>query len=494
MLEKHSIYKDIAERCGGDVYIGVVGPVRTGKSTFIKRFIETLVLPNIENEYDRERTQDEMPQSASGRTVMTTEPKFIPDEAVRITLDGGVSSLNVKMVDCVGYIVDEALGQTEDGSPRMVHTPWSDEPMPFGMAAEIGTKKVITDHSTIGILVTNDGSICDIPRSAYEEAERRIVGELKELNKPFAMILNSKNPESNEAEALALELEERYEVPVALVNCLTLDSEDIRHILEMVLYEFPISEIGIDLPDWTLALDSDNKVVCEIRSRVLEMANSVSKVGELKGACEAFSFDEYISEVMLDSIDLGSGKAEMSLKLEPSLYYNVISSLSGLDIKDQESLFSTFCNLAEVKRKYDKIERALSEVENGGYGIVVPEIRDMKLEDPKIVRHSGGYGVRLKASAPSIHMIKATIETEIDPVVGSEQQSEELLKYLLSEFEDDPNKIWQTNLFGRTLYELVNEGLHSKLANIPDDSRKKLSETLSRIINEGSGGLICIIL
>ncbi len=494
MPEKHSIYKDIAERCGGDVYIGVVGPVRTGKSTFIKRFMETLVLPNIAGEYDRKRAQDEMPQSASGKTVMTTEPKFIPDEAVKITLDGGVSSLNVKMIDCVGYLVGDALGGTEDGQPRMVMTPWSDQPMPFEQAAEMGTKKVITDHSTIGILVTSDGSICDLPRAQYEEAEKRAVEELSALGKPFAMVLNSATPESPEAETLALELEARYQVPVALVNCLTLDSEDIRHILEMVLYEFPVAEIGVSMPAWTQALEENHPVVTAIRSEILDIANRLHKVGELRSACENYAGSEYVSALDLKNIDLGRGLAEIGVVLDPALYYQVISELTGLSIGGEEALISTICQLAQVKTKYDRIAEALAEVEANGYGIVVPEIHDMKLEDPKIVRHSGGYGVRLKASAPSIHMIKATIETEIDPVVGSEQQSEELLKYLLAEFEEDPNKIWETNLFGKTLYELVNEGLHSKLANMPDDARAKLSETLGRIINEGSGGLICIIL
>ena len=494
MLEKHSIYKDIAERCAGDVYIGVVGPVRTGKSTFIKKFMETLVLPNIANDYDRKRAQDEMPQSASGKTVMTTEPKFIPDDAVRISLDNGVASLNVKMIDCVGYLVDEALGQTENGEERMVMTPWSDEPMPFARAAETGTKKVITDHSTIGILVTTDGSVCGIPRSQYEEAERRVVAELSEIKKPFAIILNSANPDSAAAESLAYELEGRYGVPVALVNCLSLDSEDIRHILEMVLYEFPVSEIGIDMPEWTTALAPEHQVIKEIRSSVLSVADSLNKVKDLRAACDSFEPTEYIASLTLESVDLGSGKAQLCVGLHPGLYYSVISDLSGISINDEEELISTICTLSEIKKKYDRIADALEEVENNGYGIVVPEIRDMKLEDPKIVRHTGGYGVRLKANAPSIHMIKATIQTEIDPVVGSEQQSEELLKYLLSEFEEDPNKIWQTNLFGKTLYELVNEGLHSKLANMPDDARAKLSETLGRIINEGSGGLICIIL
>ncbi len=494
MPDKHSIYQDIAERCDGDVYIGVVGPVRTGKSTFIKRFMETLVLPNIEGEYDRERARDEMPQSASGKTVMTTEPKFIPDEAVGIALDGGVSSLDVKMIDCVGYLVRDALGVEEEGVTRMVMTPWSEKPMPFDEAAELGTKKVITDHSTIGILVTTDGSICGLPRHVYEEAERRVVAELSSLGKPFAIVLNSAHPEDSESEKLALELEARYDVPVALVNCLMLDSEDIRHILEMVLYEFPVAEIEVKVPTWTRALDEGHPVVNALRSEVMAVASEVVKVGELRDLCARYDGKETVRAIKVRSIDLGSGKAKLEAELAEGLYFKVLSELSSLDIPDEESLISTVIALSETKCKYDRIEEALHEAETNGYGIVVPKIEDMKLDDPKIVRHSGGYGVRLKASAPSIHMIKASIETEIDPVVGSEQQSEELLKFLLSEFEEDPNKIWETNLFGKTLYELVNEGLHSKLACMTDDSRSKLSETLTRIVNEGSGGLVCIIL
>ena len=493
MPYQYSIYKDIAERSGGDVYIGVVGPVRTGKSTFIQQVMDTLVLPNIQNEYDRERARDGMPQSASGRTVMTTEPKFIPDEGVGISFDE-VTSLRVKMIDCVGYLVKDALGAIEGDSPRMVMTPWQEEAMPFEAAAELGTKKVITDHSTIGIVVTTDGSICDIPRSAYEEAEARVVSELQALGKPFAIVLNSAHPESEESEALALALEARYRVPVALVNCLLLDQEDIRHILEMVLYEFPLSEIRVTLPKWTTALDESYPVMKGIQSEIFAISSAVSKVGELKAYCAEFSPMTYCQAASLDALHLGTGIAEVSLSLKEELYYQVISELCGLPIADEGALVETLCRLAAIKTRYDRFSAALDEVEATGYGIVVPEISDMTLEDPKIVKHSGGYGVRLKASAPSIHMIRANIETEIDPVVGSQQQSEELLTFLLSEFADDPAKIWQTNLFGKTLYQLVNEGLSAKLSNMGAESRAKLSETLGRIVNEGSGGLICIIL
>lgn len=493
MPHSYDIYKDIAERSGGDVYIGVVGPVRTGKSTFIQQFMDTMVLPNISDEYDRERARDGMPQSASGRTVMTTEPKFIPDESVSLCFDG-VSGFRVKMIDCVGYLVKEALGTVENGAPRMVMTPWSEEPMPFDVAAELGTRKVICDHSTIGIVVTSDGSICDIARESYEEAEARVVSELQALGKPFAIILNSSHPEEAASEALALSLEEKYRVPVALVNCLQLDAEDIRHILEMVLYEFPLCEVKVELPRWTSALDREYSLMQDIQHEIFKIATAVTKVGELRSYCENFEGMPLCRSLTLSSLDLGRGVARIAVGLEDGLYYRVLSELCGIGIADEGALLETLCSLAAVKRRYDRFAAALDEVEATGYGIVVPEIGDMKLEDPKIVRHSGGYGVRLKASAPSIHMIRATIETEIDPVVGSQQQSEELLTFLLSEFEDDPARIWETNLFGKTLYQLVNEGLSAKLATVSESSREKLSETLSRIVNEGSGGLICIIL
>ena len=492
-MAEQSIYRDIAERTGGDIYIGVVGPVRTGKSTFIKRFMESLVIPNIENGYDRERATDELPQAAGGRTVMTTEPKFIPDEAARIKLDG-VTELSVRMVDCVGYIVPDALGQTENGEPRMVHTPWSDEPVPFGEAAETGTRKVITDHSTIGVLVTTDGSVTELEREQYVAAEERAVSELRAINKPFAVILNSAHPDDPASEALAMSLETKYGAPVALVNCMTLDATDIRKILELILLEFPVRELRIDLPEWTLALDPSHPVVASIREAVSDAANRIYKVGEVKNAVASLAGNGHIASADVTGIDLGSGVCRVTLSLDSGLYYKVISELTGCDISDEQKLISTFKELSEIKSRYDRIAAALADVEEKGYGIVVPDVTDMSLEEPVIVRQSGGYGVRLKASAPSIHMIKATIETEISPVVGSEQQSEDIVRFLLDEFREDPSKIWSTNLFGKTLNELVNEGLHAKLANIPDDARVKLGETLARIINEGSGGLICIIL
>ncbi len=492
-MAEHSIYKDIAERTGGDIYIGVVGPVRTGKSTFIKRFMEALVLPNIAEGYSRERARDEMPQSAAGKTVMTTEPKFIPDEAVPINIDS-CSTFRVKMVDCVGYIVPEALGTIEDGQPRMVRTPWRSEPMPFVEAAEMGTHKVISEHSTIGMLVTTDGSIGDISRPSYVEAEERIVSELKALGKPFAVILNSARPQSDDAIALAYELEAKYEVPVALVSCIDLDSEDIRHILELVLHEFPVAEVRVSLPEWTTALDVNHKIKVSLLDDIKECAEKVNKAGDIQNAFTSLSDNEYIKSATINEIDLGTGCANISVTMKDGLYYDVISELTGFDISGEEELISLLKSLSEMKERYDRIESALDEAEERGYGIVMPDVRELHLADPEIVKQAGGYGVRLRASAQSIHMIRANIETEINPIVGTEQQSEDLVKYMLKEFEEDPARIWSSNMFGKSLYELVNEGLHSKLEHMPEASRKKLSETLERIINEGSGGLICIIL
>ncbi len=492
-MPEHSIYKDIAERTGGDIYIGVVGPVRTGKSTFIKRFMEALVLPNIAAGYSRERARDEMPQSAAGKTVMTTEPKFIPDEAVPITIDG-VSSLRVKMIDCVGYIVPEALGAIENGQPRMVRTPWQTEPMPFVEAAETGTNKVIREHSTIGMLVTTDGSIGDIKRDSYVEAEERVVRELKKIGKPFAMILNSANPASDSSIALAYELEAKYKIPVALVSCLDLDAEDIRHILELVLHEFPVAEISVKLPDWIAALDDSHRIRLSLLESVRKCAARVSKTGDIAEAFRELNDNEYVSAAELTDINLGNGRARINVKLKDGLYYDIISELTGFDISGEEDLIRLLRDFSEMKSDYDRVAEALRNANEKGYGIVMPDIEDLRLEQPEIVKQAGGYGVRLRASAQSVHMIRANIETEISPIVGTEQQSEDLVRYMLHEFEEDPERIWESNMFGKSLYALVNEGLHTKLEHMPEESRQKLSETLERIINEGSNGLICIIL
>ncbi|MBR2621380.1 MAG: stage IV sporulation protein A [Clostridia bacterium] len=493
MTPEQSIYKDIAARTGGDIYIGVVGPVRTGKSTFIKRFMEALVLPGMEAGYAKDRARDELPQSAGGKTVMTTEPKFIPDEAVNVALSEGVSA-RVRMVDCVGYLVPDVLGTEEDGRPRMVRTPWQEEPMPFVQAAEMGTRKVIYDHATIGMLVTTDGSIGEIPRAAYLEAEERIVSELKSIGKPFAVILNTANPGAQSAIDLAYELEAKYGVPVALVNCLDLNAEDIRHILEMVLHEFPVCELRVQLPAWTEALEAEHRIRQSLEADIRKCALNVRKAGDVATAFDALENNEYIKSYAIEQMDLGSGCARIGISLNDGLYYDVISEMTGFEIHGEEHLMRQLVALSEMKAAYDKVADALRSANESGYGIVMPEVSDLHLEEPRIVKQSGGYGVHLRAAAQSIHMIRANIETEINPIVGTEQQSEDLVKYMMREFEEDPATIWQSNLFGKTLYELVNEGLHAKLDHMSGESRTRISETLERIINEGSNGLICILL
>lgn len=488
-----NIYSDIAERTHGDIYIGVVGPVRTGKSTFIKRFMDTLVLPNIDDEYKKDRARDELPQSAAGKTVMTTEPKFIPNEAVSLNLDGN-ASFRVKMIDCVGYMVPGAMGHTEDEKPRMVMTPWSDEPIPFENAAEIGTRKVISEHSTIGILVSTDGSIGELPRESFTEAERRVVKELKEQNKPFVMILNSANPESEDSEALAISLEEEYGIPVALVSCTNLDERDIRKILELVLLEFPIKELRFELPSWMTCLDASHPIKAGLFSEIMTLSDGISKVGEIGKTFSSFSSDEFGTVINLSGIDLARGSAILDVSVPKTSFYKIIYDKTGFEIDDEEALMSVLTELAEIKKKYEKFASAIAEVSETGYGIVTPSIEDLTLEEPEIVKQPGGYGVKLKASAPSIHMIKADIKTEVSPIVGSEKQSEDVVKFLLKEFEENPASIWESNMFGKSLHELVNEGLNAKLAHMPEDARMKLADTLRKIINEGAGGLICILL
>ena len=490
---ENSIYKDIAERTGGDIYIGVVGPVRTGKSTFIKRFMQALVLPNIDDQYSKERAKDEMPQSAAGKTVMTTEPKFVPDEAVTVKFEDNIS-MRVKMIDCVGYIVSEALGTLENGQERMVNTPWQEEPMPFVKAAEYGTEKVIKDHSTIGVLVTTDGTIGEISRESYIPAEERVVAELKAIGKPFAIVLNSSAPTSDTALALAYELEEKYEAPVALVSCADLDFEDISHILELVLNEFPIAEICFDIPSWITALQGVHPVKTSIKESVRKVAESVKRIGDIKSALLKIDENEFISDYSISNIDLGTGSARIALSFSDELYYSVLSELTGFDIKNEPELISLLQELSDMKSQYERVSAALKMTDEKGYGIVMPTKDELKLEEPQIIKQNGGYGVKLSASAESIHLIRANIKTEINPIVGTEQQSEEMVKYMLKEFDADPQKLWNSNMFGKTLYELINDGLYSKLEHMPDESRLKLAETLERIINEGSNGLICILL
>ncbi|MDD4124678.1 MAG: stage IV sporulation protein A [Eubacteriales bacterium] len=492
-MPDYSIYKDIAERTDGDIYIGVVGPVRTGKSTLIKRFISDLALPNIKSEHIRERARDEMPQSASGRTVMTTEPKFVPEEAVTINIDEN-SSFNLKMIDCVGYIVPDAIGHIEEGVPRMVMTPWSSQAMPFEQAAETGTRKVINEHSTIGLLVTTDGSIGEIPRKNYLEAEKRVANELKAIHKPFIIILNTTAPASQEAVALAASLSEEYGVSAIPVNCLEMTESDIKDILRTVLYEFPVREVKFTFPGWFESLEDEHPVKQRVMSAMYGFAGRVSKVGEIKKAAEVLKLPEDGISGSIASVELGNGSAEIAMFIPDKLFYQILGEKSGFEISNEKDLFGILTHLAVVQKEYGKVSEAIREVRETGYGIVSPSMEDLKLEEPVIVKQAGGYGVKLKASAPSIHMIRANIETEVSPIVGTERQSEELVRFMLKEFEEDPKKIWDSNMFGKSLHELVNEGLNTKLTHMPDDARTKLAETLQKIINDGSGGLICILL
>ncbi len=487
------IYSSIAERTGGDIYIGVVGPVRTGKSTFIKRFMESLVIPNIKSEFMRERAIDELPQSAAGKTIMTTEPKFIPEEAVEVSLgDGAV--FNVRLIDCVGYIVPSSIGYIENEQPRMVMTSWFDEEIPFNMAAEIGTQKVITDHSTIGLVVTTDGTISDIPRNEYEECEERVIGELKDLGKPFVVILNTVNPTAPEAKAMAAQLSEKYDAKVIPVNCLSLDDDDIKEIIREILYSFPVREINIRTARWINTLEKGHWLKTEILGCIREAAKGIRLVREAESAATAMEQCPHIISAVTTAIDLGTGSVTITADLDSSLFYRIIGEATGIELNSESDLMPLLMELNDIKKQYNRIAPALAEVEATGYGIVMPELEELTLEEPKIIKQGGKYGVKLKASAPSIHMMRANINTTVSPIVGTEKQSEELVMYLLDGFDDNPTKIWESNIFGKSLHELVNEGLHNKLYKMPVDARMKLQETLERIINDGCSGLICFIL
>ena len=492
-MEERNIYSDISERTNGDIYIGVVGPVRTGKSTFIKKFMDTIVIPHMEGDYKRERAIDEMPQSAGGRTIMTTEPKFIPEQAVTISIDNA-ATFDVRMIDCVGYIVPSALGYIEDNMPRMVMTPWYDEPIPFNMAAEIGTKKVITEHSTIGLVITTDGSISDIPREEYEEAEERVISELKEINKPFIVLLNCTYPSSPDAVALAQDLQKKYKVPVMPVNCMEIEEDEIKNILGKVLFEFPVKEIKIDMPRWISTLEKNHWLRSSVYAAIQQASSKISRIREVGNVIDEVKKCEYVDDAQTVLVSLGNGHARISIQFTPNLFYKVLGEKTGIEINDEGSLLDCMLNFAQIKKQYDKIKDAYQDVMDTGYGIVMPSIDELSLDEPEIIKQGGKYGVRLKAAAPSIHMMKTQITTELTPIVGSEQQSEELVMYLLKEFEENPSKIWESNIFGKSLHELVNEGLHNKLYRMPTDARGKVRETIERIINDGCNGLICIIL
>ncbi len=486
------IYHDIAQRTGGDIYIGVVGPVRTGKSTFIKQFMDTLVLPNIENEYQRNRATDELPQSAGGRTIMTTEPKFVPEQGVQICV-GDEVGMRVRLIDCVGYIVPSSLGYIEEEQPRMVKTPWFEEEIPFNMAAEMGTQKVISEHSTIGLVVTTDGSITDIPREEYAQAEARVIGELQTINKPFVVLLNSVHPDAPETTALALQMQEAYHAPVMAVNCQEITEPQIRDILHRMLFAFPVAEINVVLPKWLLTLPRDHAIRRAVFDGVGQAVKPIEKIGDVKALEQAVSACEYVESAKISAVELGKGSAELSVCMHPSLFYRILGEQTGICLRDEGELMAELLRMADICKKYERIRGAIEEAEATGYGIVMPDVSEMTLEEPEIIKQSGRYGVRLSAAAPSLHLLRADIHTEVSPIVGSEKQSEDLVAYLLKEFEENPSKIWDSNIFGSSLYGLVNEGLHTKLHHMPTDARLKIKETVERVINEGCNGLICII-
>ncbi|WP_069997596.1 stage IV sporulation protein A [Cellulosilyticum sp. I15G10I2] len=492
-MEYYDIYRDISERTNGDIYIGIVGPVRTGKSTFVKRFMETLVIPNIKNDYSKERTQDELPQSGDGKMITTTEPKFIPNEAIGITI-GGDFEVKVRMIDCVGYMVPEAEGHLYNNVPRMVKTPWFEEEIPFAQAAEIGTKKVITDHSTIGIVVTTDGSITEISRNSYIEAEQRAIRELKKLGKPFIVVYNTKKPFDAETVEASNMLSREYDVPVVPMDIAQMKSEDIHQLLEKILYEFPLNEIQFMLPKWVETLDNEHWVKKAWIDYIQEFIFPLENIRQIREAVDQFRDMDFIKNVYLEKIQLGEGVVKVDVNTTDDLFYQVLSETTGMEIHGDHELMILIKELASTKKEYDKVAYAMNEVKEKGYGVVSPIFEELTLEDPEIVKQGNKFGVKLRASAPSYHIIRANIQTEVSPIVGTEKQSEDLINYLLSEFETDPGKIWQSNIFGKSLHELVNEGLQNKLYRMPEDAQQKLQETLQKIINEGNGGLICILL
>lgn len=487
------IYKDISARTNGAIMIGVVGPVRTGKSTFIKRFMETLVIPNIDDEYMRERARDELPQSGSGRTIMTAEPKFVPEEAVQIRL-GEDTSCSVRLVDCVGYMVSGASGSFEDGSERLVTTPWFDHEVTMTEAAESGTRKVICDHSTIGLVITTDGSICDIDRAAYVEPEERVVSELQSIGKPFVILLNSAEPDSEYAIELETQLAEKYSAPCIRVNCQRLNENGITEIMRRVLGQFPLSELSIKFPDWFDAIEYKNSMKSELFRSIINSSGGVCCVDDIGIMLSEMEQSELVEAAYIENSDMGSGVINIAVDIPRALYYKLISDESGLDIQSDGQLVSILREMSAVKQEYDKIKDALESVKNTGYGVVMPDHEQLQIEEPQLVKQGGKYAVKLKARAPAIHMLRTGVETVVSPSIGGDNASEEIISFLLQGFDGDMSRLWESNIFGRPLYDIAQEGIAERLNSLPQNARAKLQETLQRIVNEGRGTLICILL
>ena len=491
-MEKQEIIKSITERTGGDLYLGVVGAVRTGKSTFIKKFIENLVVPNIEDEYEKKRALDEIPQSAQGKTIMTTEPKFVPSNAANIQIDD--FSANVRLVDCVGYVIPDAKGYEDDSGPRMVKTPWYDEEIPFVEAAEIGTEKVIKDHSSIGIVVTTDGSIGEISRSNYIEAEERIVSELKEIGKPFIVLLNSTHPMLPETERMAENLKDSYGVPVLPISVENMSERDIYSILREALYEFPVLEVKVDMPEWIACLASNNWLKKIYIEKIKESVIEIDKLRDVEHITKHFSNCEYISKAYLSNVDTSTGEVTVTLQAPGNLYNRVLKDIIGIEISSKSQLLRLFQDYNEAKQEYDQIKNALKMVKTTGYGVASPTLSDMKLDTPEILKQGSRYGIKLKAMAPSIHMIRVDVESTFEPIIGSEMQSKELINYIMKDYDNDPASIWKSEIFGRSLDVIVKEGIQAKLSMLPENARYKLQQTLSKLVNRGSGNLFAIVL
>lgn len=491
-MEKIEIIKSITERTGGDIYLGVVGAVRTGKSTFIKKVIENLVVPNIEDEYERKRALDEIPQSAQGKTIMTTEPKFVPSNAAKIQIDD--FSANVRLVDCVGYVIPNAKGYEDENGPRMVKTPWYDEEIPFIEAAEVGTEKVIKDHSTIGIVVTTDGSIGELNRVDYVEAENRVVTELKEIGKPFIVLLNSTHPMLPETERLAKKMQEEYDVPVLPISVENMTERDIYNILREALYEFPVLEVNVDMPEWIACLSANHWLKKIYVDKIRESVIEIDKLRDIEHITSHFQDCEYISKAYLSNVDTSTGVVTVSLNAPGDLYNQILKDIIGVDITSKAALLTLFQDYTEAKQEYDQIKGALKMVKQTGYGVATPTLADMKLDTPEILKQGSRYGVKLKAVAPSIHMIRVDVESTFEPIIGSELQSKELINHLMKDSDKDASAIWKSEIFGRSLDVIVQEGIQAKLSLLPENARYKLQQTLSKLVNKGSGNLFAIVL